>query len=173
MQVQWTSPIGWFLVEGPRSSKKNRSGEWGVVTAISTTKSELEFSTLSVRRYVIWHKINLGFGGVGWGLERTPGAQTVARRRSKSISEFASRRILEILPGLGEGFPTPFNNAPDKLFNTHIFIIIIIAPVTEGFRSFFKSQTLHQRTFPLFERCGFNIFPYSPVCVSFYMYSDL
>lgn len=68
--------------------------------------------------------------------------QTTARRHSKSISKYASRRILEILPGLGEGdedLATPFNNAPDKLFNTHIFIIIVSTPSERGFRSFLKS----------------------------------
>jgi len=98
----------------------------------------------------VWLKENATWGGDGnrrWG-------QTTARRQSKSISEYAIRRIREILPGLGEGeedLATPFNNAPDRPFNTHIFIIIVSTPSERGvFDLSLNHKTLHLKSFLFF-----------------------
>ena len=77
---------------------------------------------------------------VGGGDWNRRWGQTTAPRQSKSISEYGSRRIQEILPGLGEGeedLAAPFNNAPDKLFNTHLYYYCLHPFREGGFRSFF------------------------------------
>ena len=146
-----------------------------VVTAICTSKSELEFNVLSARRYVSMAQRNAWWGGDWnrrWG-------QTTARRQSKSISEYASRRIQEILPGLGEGeedLATPFNNAPDRLFNTYIFIIVVSTPSERGgFDLYLNHKTLHLKSFlfcfPLHRQFVSNLV--LTLCVRFSMYSYL
>jgi hypothetical protein len=71
---------------------------------------------------MVQNKFGIWRDGLWWGSGRTLGGGGADRRAtSEQINkQRGSRRTLEILPGLGKGFPTPFNNAPDKLFNTHI-----------------------------------------------------
>lgn len=113
-----------------------------MVTAICTSKSELEFNVLSARRYVSVAQRNAWWG---WGLKPTLGAD------NRATSEQINKRVRESAHtgNFARAWrgrrgpcnpPLPFNNAPDRLFNTHIFIIIVSTHSERGFRSFFRPQ---------------------------------
>jgi hypothetical protein len=87
-----------------------------------------------------------GWGGEGVEIGTDAWGGAHRRATSEQINNQASRRILEVLPGLDEGavdFPQPpgFNNAPDKLFNTHFYYHHHHPPLEEGVGAAVKSQT--------------------------------